>query len=73
MATVTNTEIFSMLGDQLQQLRRYDRERLFYHIKTTSSSTIFDISMRLLREDQKHRHRDGNYSFVFCPLHAAHA
>ena len=46
-----------MLGDQLQQLRRYDREWSFYHIKTTSSSTIFDIPMRPLREDQKHRHR----------------
>ena len=26
MGTVINTEIFSKLGEQLQQLRRYDRE-----------------------------------------------
>ena len=52
-------------------------------IKATSHLTIFDIPMRPLREDKKHRHRyplkkarisrDGNYSFEFCPLHAPHA
>ena len=46
-------------------------------------TTIFDISMRPVRIDQIHRQRftvkDGrnfcndNYSFEFCPLHAAHA
>ena len=39
-------------------------------VKATSHSTIFDIPMRPLREDQRHRplqkvrnSRDGNYSF----------
>ena len=50
-------------------------------MKATSHSTIFDIPMRPLREDKKHRHRveedrnsrDGNHSFEFCPLHIAYA
>ena len=28
-----------------------------YTVEATSHSTIFDIPMRPLREDQKHRHR----------------
>ena len=31
--------------------------RQFFFVKATSHSTIFDIPMRPLREDQKHRHR----------------
>ena len=53
-------------------------------LKATSHSTIFDIPMRPVREDQRRmktfytlkkarNSRDGNYSFEFCPLHAAHA
>ena len=58
-------------------------ERYFLLLKATSHSTIVDIPMRLLREDERHRggftplkkacnSRDGNYSFEFCTLHAAH-
>ena len=32
-------------------------ERYFLLFKATSHSTIFDIPMRPLRKDQKHRHR----------------
>ena len=44
-------------------------------LKATSYSTIFDIPMRPVHEDQRHRRlsRDGNYSFELCPFHAAHA
>ena len=31
--------------------------RSITQVKATSHSTIFDIPMRPLREDQKHRHR----------------
>ena len=31
--------------------------RQLFFVKATSHSTIFDIPMRPLREDQKHRHR----------------
>ena len=52
-------------------------------LEATFHSTIFDIPMCPVHEDQRHRHRftrpeedrnsrDGNYSFEFCPLHAAH-
>ena len=35
-----------------------DRKRLKYQsLKATSHSTIFDIPMRPLREDQRHRRR----------------
>ena len=33
------------------------RKSLKFDVKATSHSTIFDIPMRPLREDQKHRHR----------------
>ena len=51
--------------------------------KGTAHSTIFDIPMRPMREDQTlttffqlktvHHFRNGNYSFEFCSLHAGHA
>ena len=56
---------YSMLSVK-GQLQRFDKLRLFnrfrhvengFDIKATSHSTIFDIPMRPLREDQKHRHR----------------
>ena len=40
-------------------------------LKTTFHSTIFDIPMRPLKKARNSS--DGNYSFEFCPLHAARA
>ena len=43
------------------------------NFKAISHWTAFDILMRPVREDQRHRRRnsrDSNYSFEFCPLHA---
>ena len=67
------------LNSKWRRILRFD---LVTSLKATSHSTIFDISMRPLREDQTatlcyplkkvHNSRDGNYSFEFRSLHAAH-
>ena len=53
------------------------------YVKSTFNSTISDVPMRPVSEDQRQRRRftvktvrnfrNGNYSFEFCPLHAVHA
>ena len=42
--------------------------RQFFFVKVTSHSTIFDIPMRPLREDQKHRNRFTRYKRTATPV-----
>ena len=43
-------------------------KKKFTFLKATSHSTIFDIPMRRLREDQKYRHRIIPLNFDRCTL-----
>ena len=71
---------------QLWHYSRFESNQFdLFQVKATSHSTTLDIPMRPLREDQRSKtptsfyplkkarsSRDGNYSFDFCSLYAAH-
>ena len=70
-----------MIQIRMWQLINCVVSRIKIIVKATSYSTIFDIPMHPLREDEKRQSfyplkkarnsRDGHYSFEFCPLPAA--